>query len=316
MVPALLFLCRRLGFDPLTAVAMSIGAASVGSAFSPVNPFQAVIAQQLAGVPKVSAWGYRLAFMVPALAVWIWGVRRHARRTRQEPAQPETTPQPEQQAAPGLSGGRVATILALVAAAFVVFIYGVTQKDWEMSQAGAVFFLAGIVAGFVGGLGVNGTAEAFVEGFSSMAFGALLIGFARAIYIVLSTGHVVDTIVAALFAPLEGLPVGLSAGGMVAVQTVLHFPVPSVSGQAVLTMPILVPLADLLGLSRQVVVLAYQYGAGICELLTPTNGALMAILSASKVRFSDWLRFAWPLYLTLVALGLAAVLLGVATNLR
>ena len=74
MVPALLFLCRRLGFDALTAVAMSIGAASVGSAFSPVNPFQAVIAQQIAGLPKISGWGYRLAFMVPALVIWIWGV--------------------------------------------------------------------------------------------------------------------------------------------------------------------------------------------------------------------------------------------------
>ena len=315
MVPALLFLCRRLGFDPLTAVAMSIGAASVGSAFSPVNPFQAVIAQQLAGVPKISAWGYRLACMAPALGVGIWGVRRHARLARQETAREETV-QSDQRSAPELSGARVATILALIATAFVVFIYGVTQKDWEMSQAGAVFFLAGMVAGFVGRLGVNGTAEAFVEGFSSMAFGALLIGFARAIYIVLSAGHVVDTIVAGMFAPLAHLPIGLSAVGMFIVQTILHFPVPSVSGQAVLTMPILVPLADLLKLSRQVVVLAYQYGAGICELITPTNGALMAILSASKVRFSDWLRFTGPLYLALVVLGLAAVLLGIATNLR
>ncbi len=323
MVPALLFLCRRLGFDALTAVAMSIGAASVGSAFSPVNPFQAVIAQQIAGLPKISGWGYRLAFMVPALIIWIWGVRHHARRARlaatdakaHEQGLPNSD-EPEQKPTPTLSGARVALILTTVGAAFAVFIYGVTQMDWDMSQAGAVFFLAGVFAGIVGRLGLNGTAEAFVEGFSSMAFGALLIGFARAIYIVLSTGHVVDTLVAAMFAPLAHLPIGLSAVGMVAVQTVLHFPVPSVSGQAVLTMPILVPLADLLGLSRQVVVLAYQYGAGLCELLTPTNGALMAILSASRVRFSDWLRFTWPLYLALVALGLAAVLLGVAVGLH
>ncbi len=319
MVPALLFLCRRLGFDPLTAVAMSIGAAHVGAAFSPVNPFQAVIAQQLAGVPKISAWGYRLAFMVPALVIWIWGVRRYARRAQSKPTPEEPPSNPaasEQQAAPTLSGVRVVTILLLIAGAFVVFIYGVTQRDWEMSQAGAVFFLAGTFAGFVGRLGLNGTAEAFVEGFSSMAFGALLIGFARAIYIVLSAGHVVDTLVAAMFAPLAHLPVGLSAVGMLAVQTVLHFPVPSVSGQAVLTMPILVPLADLLKLSRQVVVLAYQYGAGLCELLTPTNGALMAILSASKVRFSDWLRFTWPLYLALVVLGLFSVLLAIGVGLH
>lgn len=315
MVPALLFLCRRLGFDPLTAVAMSIGAASVGSAFSPVNPFQAVIAQQLAGVAKISAWGYRLAFMLPALLLWIWWVRRHARGHRVSVRDAEAGENARRDG-PVLPGWRVASILSAVAVAFVAFIYGVTQKDWEMSQAGAVFFLAGVAAGLVGRLGFNGTAEAFVEGFSSMAFGALLIGFARAIYIVLSAGHVVDTLVAAMFAPLAHLPVGLSAAGMIVVQTILHFPVPSVSGQAVLTMPILVPLADLLGMSRQVVVLAYQYGAGLCELITPTNGAMMAILSASRVRFSDWLRFTWPLYLALVALGLLAVLLAVAVGLR
>ncbi len=315
MVPALLFLCRRLGFDPLTAVAMSIGAAHVGAAFSPVNPFQAVIAQQLAGVAKISGWGYRMAFLLPALAMWIWWVRRHARKHR-VPVTDEKADDAVRKNERVLPGWRVALILAAVAAAFVTFIYGVTQKDWDMAPAGAVFFIAGVVAGFVGRLGFNGTAEAFVEGFSSMAFGALLIGFARAIYIVLSAGHVVDTLVMEMFRPLAGLPVGLSAAGMIVVQTLLHFPVPSVSGQAVLTMPILVPLADLLGLSRQVVVLAYQYGAGLCELITPTNGALMAILSASRVRFSDWLRFTWPLYLALVVLGLAAVLLGIAVGLR
>ena len=179
--------------------------------------------------------------------------------------------------------------------------YGVTQLDWEhVAGGGGVLPRRSGRRILVGRLGFNGTAEAFVEGFSAMAFGALLIGFARAIYIVLSAGHVVDTLVAAMFAPL-GPPAGGDLGRRDdGVQTILHFPVPSVSGQAVLTMPILVPLADLLGLPRQVVVLAYQYGAGLCELMTPTNGALMAILSASKVRFSDWLRFTWPLYLALV----------------
>ena len=312
LVPVLLLLCRRLGFDPLTAAAMSIGAASVGSAFSPVNPFQAVIAQKLAELPQLSAAGYRTAFFVPALAVWIWGVHRHARRL---PAaeKDDVAPTENERAVAGLSA---AVVLALVAAGFTVFILGVTRWDWGFEQDAAVFFVMGVAAGIVGRLGVNGTAEAFVEGFGSMAFGALLIGFARAIYVVLDAGHVVDTLVAELFAPLQGLPVGLAAVGMIAGQAILHPMVPSVSGQAVLTLPILVPLADLLHLSRQVVVLAYQYGAGICELLIPTNGALMAILGAAKVRYSDWLRFTWPLYLALVGLGVLAVLLGIAVGLR
>ncbi len=322
MVPVLLLLCRRLGFDPLTATAMSIGAASVGSAFSPVNPFQAVLAQQIAELPQVSGWLYRVAFLLPALGIWIWGTQRHANRAQRDGTLTGANPAPVQasldEPGPGVSatGARTTIILTLVGAAFAAFIYGVLKLDWDFEELAAVFFVMGLAAGLIGRLGLSGTAEAFVEGFQSMAFAALLIGFARAIYVVLEDGQVVDTIVASLFAPLAHLPVGWSAAGMMGVQTLLHFPVPSVVGQAVLTLPVLVPLADLLGLSRQVVVLVYQYGAGLCELLTPTNGALMAILGASRVRYEDWLRFVIPIYLALAALGLGAVLLAIGIGLR
>jgi uncharacterized ion transporter superfamily protein YfcC len=103
---------------------------------------------------------------------------------------------------------------------------------------------------------------------------------------------------------------------MLAVQTAVHIPVPSVSGQAVLTMPLLVPLSDLIGLSRQVMILTYQYGAGLCELLTPTNGALMAILAAAGVRYEYWIRFTIPVYLGLLALALVAIFVGIGIGLR
>ena len=122
-----------------------------------------------------------------------------------------------------------------------------------------------------------------------MAYAAMLIGFARAIFVVLDQGRIIDTIVNALVTPLQYLPVALSALGMMLVQAAVHGPVPSVSGQAVLTMPVLVPMSDLIGLSRQVVVLAYQYGAGLTELITPTNGALMAVTAAAGVKYGDWL---------------------------
>ena len=321
MVPVLLMLCRRLGFDPLTAAAMSIGAASVGSAFSPANPFQAVIAQKIAELPAFSAGLYRVAFLLPALAIWIWGTQRHANRAQRVgtlTGEGTISQAPSEELAPAVpvSGGRTAAILVLVGAAFAVFIFAVLKFEWGFEQLAAIFFVMGLAAGLIGRLGLSGTAEAFVEGFQSMAFAALLIGFARAIYVVLEDGQVVDTIVAALFTPLGHLPIGWSAAGMMGVQTRLHFPVPSVVGQAVLTLPVLIPLADLLGLSRQVVVLIYQYGAGLCELLTPTNGALMAILGAARVRYEDWLRFVIPLWAALAALGLAAVLLGISIRLH
>ena len=143
-----------------------------------------------------------------------------------------------------------------------------------------------------------------------MTFAALLIGFARGIYVVLEEGRIVDTIVHGLFTPIASLPVTLSALAMLAAHAVIHLPVPSTSGQAVLTLPLLVPLSDLIGLSRQVTVLAYQYGAGLCELLTPTNGALMAMLAACGVPYEQWIRFAVPVLGALVALAAAAI--GVA----
>jgi uncharacterized ion transporter superfamily protein YfcC len=173
-----------------------------------------------------------------------------------------------------------------------------------------------VAVGLLGGLRVGGTVEAYIEGFRDMAFAGLLIGFARAIYVVLQDGRIVDTIVHGLVTPIAALPVALSALGMMGAHALIHFPVPSVSGQAVLTMPVLVPVSDLLGLSRQVTVLAYQYGAGLTELIAPTNGALMAILIAADVRYERWLRFVLPLYAGLLLLGAAAVMLGIAVGLR
>ncbi len=310
LVPVLLLLCRRMGFTPLTAVAMSLGSAMVGSAFSPINPFQVGIAQKLAGLQLLSGSAFRMVFLAIALALWIWGTMRNARRTR---VVKETADASELFAT---FDARRIGVLGIVLAAFAIFLVGVMRYGWDFDQMSAVFLLMGIVAGLVGGLGVTGTADSFIEGFKSMAFAAMLIGFARAVFVVLDQGHIIDTIVHACVTPLSTLPVSLAALGMIAFHTLVHFPVPSVSGQAVLTMPVLVPVSDLLGLSRQVTVLAYQYGAGMGEFLTPTNGALMAILVASRVKFEEWLKFCVPLYLLLLGVGAAAVLTGIATGLK
>ena len=306
LVPVLLVLMRRLGYPVITAVAASLGAAVVGAAFSPINPFQVGIAQQLAQLPLLSAAGYRLGFLALALGLWTAGTLRHATRHRTEP----DVSAPDQ-AADAAGAGRYGLVLLLLLVAFSVFGYGVVSLGWDFNQMSALFLTLGIGAGLVGGLGLTGTAEGFVAGFRDIAFSAILVGFARAIFVVLERGHIVDTIVQGLATPLAHLPVAAAALGMMGVQAALHLPVPSVSGQAVLTMPLLVPLSDLIGLPRQVTVLAYQYGAGLTDLLTPTNGALMAMLTACGVRYDQWLRFAGPLYGLLLALGAASVLLGI-----
>jgi uncharacterized ion transporter superfamily protein YfcC len=309
LVPVMLLLARRLGYRPVVAVAMSLGAAAVGAAFSPINPFQVGIAQQLAQLPLLSGWPFRIAFLAAALGIWIWGTWRYAARTR-------TTPGTDPGSTAGTLDGRRGAVLILVLVAFAALVVGVLRFGWGFNEMAALFFAMGVVAGLVGGLGVGGTADALVAGFRSMAYAALLIGFARAIFVTLEEGRIVDTIVHGLFTPLAQLPLALAALGMMAVHGLVHVPVPSPSGHAVLTLPILVPLADLLGLSRQVTVLAYQYGGGLCELFTPTNGALLAILAAAQVRYEDWLRFALPLLLTLLALGAGAIGLGVAIGLQ
>ena len=312
LVPVLLVLMRRLGYPVLTAVAASVGAAFVGAAFSPINPFQVGIAQKLAQLPLLSGGAYRLGFLVVAVGGWLWATTRHAVRHRQAPDL--DLDEAEAAAGPAVASGRPGLVLLLMLAAFGAFAYGVVQLHWEFEQMSALFLGLGIVAGLVGGRGLTGTAEGFIAGFRDIAFSAMLIGFARAIFVVLEQGRIVDTIVHGLAEPLGHLPIALAALSMMGVHTLLHVPVPSGSGQATLTMPLLVPLSDILGLSRQVTVLAFQYGAGLCELITPTNGTLMAMLAATGVRFEQWLKFAAPLWGALFALGAVAVVVGIAVG--
>jgi uncharacterized ion transporter superfamily protein YfcC len=307
-VPVLLLLVRQLGFSPVTAVAMSLGAAAVGAAFSPVNPFQVIIAQKVAELPPASGLGFRVAFLVPALGIWILGTMWLARRTRRTPELP-----PGGAAVP--LDWRDVVILLSIILAFATYIYGAQRLGWEFDQLAALFFVVGVLAGVLGRLGLAGTADAFVDGFRSMAYAGLLIGFARAIYVVLNEGQIVDTLVNGMFTPIAGLPATLSAVTMMGLQAAIHLPVPSTSSQAVLTLPLLVPLSDLIGLPRQVTVLAYQYGAGLCEIITPTNGALMAMLAAAGVRYEEWLKLAVPLLGLLAGLAVLGVILGVAVGL-
>ena len=308
MIPVLLVLTRRLGFDGITTVAMSGGAAWVGGTFSPINPFCVGLGQRLAELPLMSGTLFRVPVLVLALGIWTWGTLRHAALTRSAPIRDGGSPR-------DFLETRHVISLLLVVVTFGAYVFGVLRYNWGFDQMSGLFFVMGIVVGLTGRLGLTGTAEAFVEGFKSMAFAALMIGVARAIFVVLDEGKIVDTIINALVMPLSHLPVWLFALGMTGVQTLVSLPVPSSSGQATLTLPILVPVSDLLGLSRQVTVLAYQYGNGVLMFL-PTAGALMAMLATAGVRYEKWVNFAVPLSLALLVLALAAVGLAVAIGLK
>jgi uncharacterized ion transporter superfamily protein YfcC len=286
LVPVLLILGRGLGIDAVSVVAMSAGAAMIGSAFGPTNPFQAGIAMKLAQLPAGSAFTLRFTMLVAAFVLWVGFTMRYASKTRVA----------VDAGADDLSGASVSRtdllVMALVLAPMAAYVYGSIHLDWGFNELSAGFLIGGVLAGLIGGLGVEGTTYAYLEGMQSLLPAALLIGVARSISLVLADGRVIDTILQSLATPLSHTSAAFAAVLLIPAQALIHVAVPSVSGQAVLTMPVFVPLSDLLGISRQVTVLAYQMGAGLCELLTPTNGALMAVLLAAGVPFQRWIRFA------------------------
>lgn len=307
LVPVVLIMTNRLRFSPLVAVGISAGCAAVGASFSPINPFQVGIAQRIADVPLLSGSTYRMIFLFIAVGFWLYWVLRYGKRTEQSD-HPEEVPHQT-------ISTRHAIILNLVWITFTVMVYGIIKFEWGFNEMSGLFFLTGLVSGFVGQLGINGTAKAYVEGFREMAFAAIIIGLARGIYVVLEQGNIIDSIVHGIFTPLQELPLALSAGGMMVAHMLIHIPVTSVSGQAVLTMPLLTPLADLIGLSRQVVILAYQYGAGITDIITPSNGALMAILAAAGVSYKDWFSFIWKPLIILFLIALVSIVIAILIHL-
>lgn len=189
------------------------------------------------------------------------------------------------------------------------YVYGALAWDWGFNELSAGFLIGGIAAGLAGGLGLGRTLDVFLEGMKGLVSSAVLVGVARSISLVLADGRVIDTILVALAEPLAGAPQAFAALLMVPFHVLVHIPVSSVSGQAVLTMPLLVPLSDLIGVSRVATVLAYQIGAGLTELLTPTNGSMMAIITAAGISYAQWARFAGVGVALVAAAGVIGLLL-------
>jgi uncharacterized ion transporter superfamily protein YfcC len=313
LVPALLVLGRGIGVNAVTVMAMSVGAAAVGSAFGPTNPFQAGIAMKLAQLPPMSAAPLRWTMFAAGVALWIAWTMWYGARNR-DSAGPERSRGGVGIRDSNITRGEVASanardvlILAIAVAPMAAYVYGAIVLGWGFNELSGGFIIAGCVAGLLGGLGVAGTTAAFLEGAQAMLPAAILVGVARSLSLVLTDGHVTDTILESLARPLSAAPATVASMLMVPFHSAVHVFVPSVSGQAVLTMPILVPLSDLLGISRQVTVLAYQTGGGLTELLTPTNGALMAVLLAGGVSFPQWIRFAAVGVLLALLVGLVGI---------
>ncbi len=304
MIPVLLYLTSRLGYNAFVAIAISFGSAILGAAFSPMNPFAVVIAQKETGLEFLSGSGFRLIVLAIAFIVWMFMVIKYANKNKIEKVV-ETDEIVEKISI------RSAIILSLVGMAFVILVIGMLNYNWDFNEMSAEFFALGIIVGLIGNLGVNGTIETYIEGFKELVFAAMIVGFASSISIILKEGMVIDSIIYGLFTPMQYLPKSMAAISMMISQAALHFPVTSYSGQAILTMPILAPLSDLIGISRQVCVLAYQYGAVMTDLIYPTQGALMAIIAIAGISFDKWFKFILKFVLTILLVGAIAIIVAV-----
>ncbi len=309
-LPSLVILARRFGYDEITGGAIALAGAGAGFSGAFLNPFTIGVGQGIAGLPLFSGLGFRLMVWVVLTAVTMAYVARYARRIRRAP---DADRGPAAARADATLRQRF-VILVLVSGLLAVVV-GAMQWGWGLTELSGLFLVVAAVAGPVGGLGADRTAEAFVKGAAGIVPGALVVGLARGVLVIFDQAHVTDTILHAMATMVQGLPASVTVVGIYATQVVLSFLVPSASGQAALSLPILAPLGDLVGVTRQTSVLAYQFGDGFSNVLTPTQGYFMAGLALINVPWTAWARFMLPLFLLWCATGLGFLLLAHAIRL-
>ncbi len=321
-IPLFIGLATALGYDALVGVSAVSLAVGVGFSAAFLNPFTVGVAQHLAELPPFSGLGFRAAawFVFTTLAVIY--TMAYARRVRRDPARSilagtdlGTLALDREELLRKEFTGRDGRILLGVAGAIGLLVWGVISRGWGFGHIAGLFLVLGSVSGLLAGWNPSRIASTFVEGARDIVFGALVIGLSRGILVVLREARIIDTIVQALAAPLSYLPRWLAAEGMLVVQTLVNFFIPSGPGQAATTIPVLAPLSDLLGISRQTAVLAFQFGDGFSNLLWPTT-ALPVICSVARVPIEKWWRFFLPFFGWLLLAQAAFIAIAVAVNLQ
>jgi Predicted membrane protein len=296
-----------LGYDSITTVLVTYVATQIGFATSWMNPFSVVIAQGIAGIPVLSGSGLRIVIWVFATLLAMVFTLLYASRVRKSP---ELSPcresdrffrEQQQQIAQRKLGAGDWLVLAILTAAIGWVIWGVIVHAWFIPEIASQFFTMGLAIGLVGvlfrlnGMTLNAMANAFTEGAKIMIAPALLVGFAKGIMLLIgngdaSTPSVLNTILNAIAGGIGELHTAVAAWFMLLFQTLFNFFVTSGSGQAALTMPLMAPLSDLVGVSRQVAVLAFQLGDGFSNIIYPTSASLMATLGVCRVDFRCWIK--------------------------
>jgi len=308
-------------YDALTAVAVILLGAGIGVLGSTINAFSTVIASDAAGVSFADGIWLRLGVLVVCWVVSVAFVMRYAARVRADPTKSLVFDRKAANEAHFLTATPAQTasftglhkvVLALFGLTFGVMIWGVSLGGWWMAQMSGLFLAAAIVIGIVGRLGEGRLVESFVNGARDLLGVALIIGLARGIVVVMDAGLITDTILHAAETSVAGLAPTAFILVIYWIEVGLSFLVPSTSGLAVLSMPILAPVADFAGVQRELVVTAFATASGLVNLVTPTSAVVMGGLAIGRVPYERWLRFIWPLLLVLTIIIMAALGLSAA----
>ena len=324
-VPVILPLMIALRFDSITAVAVALCATTAGFTSGVLNPINTGLGQQLAGLPVYSGLNLRAALFAAITLAGIAYVMRYALKVRNSPetglmhADPKEIEKhrlylhaADEGALSFTSRQRWAGITAL--AFFGVLVWGVLNRGWFMMEMSGLFVVMGVVVGLVAGLRTSEICEGFNEGFRDVLVGAMICGIARAVAVMLEQGQIMDTMVHTLGELVSEVPSMFSAIGMFIAQLGFNFVIPSGSGQALVTMPIMAPLSDLIGVTRQTSVFAYQLGDGLSNILYPTSGYFMATLALAGVGWDRWVRFFVPLFGIWIAIATGFLIFAQATQ--
>ncbi|MFC7364326.1 MULTISPECIES: YfcC family protein [Bhargavaea] len=295
-------LAMMMGFDSMTGAAVVMVGVATGFTAAFMNPFTVGVAQGIAELPTFSGMVPRIFFWFAYVTVSILFVMRYAAKVKKNPELSVTFEEDKKRNVDKaaalemkLSRRQGVTLLILLAT-FIALAYGVIKYGWYIQEISALFVIMAIAIGIVNRMGVNGTTMAFVRGCEELLVGALVVGFAYGAVTLLENSSTIDTILYGISGLVSELPTALAAGAMFVVQAFMNLIVASGSGQAALTMPLMTPLGDLIGVSRQTVVLAFQMGDGITNIFSPTNGLLFAALAMAGISLTKWFKWMAPLF--------------------
>ena len=314
-VSVLIALCIGMKMDVVAATAIMVVGYGVGYGVAAINPFTVIIAQEIAEVTPTSGIWYRIFLLLPFFLVGWHHVQKYAFKVRKNPSLSlmngvETEYDHQATTYPKLT--RLHKLIALMTLIVLgMIVYGISEWHWYLVELGAMFFGLTVAVVLISRMDPNKAAKGFSIGASELTMTALLIGFARSIALLLEDGQVLHTIVNALAIPLQKTGPELARVGIYMFQSLLNFFIPSGSGQAYVTMPLMAPIADLTGVSRQIAVLAYQFGDGFTNMLVPTNAVLMGIIGIAGIPYDKWFKFIIPLMVKFWILGSMALVLAV-----